>query len=200
TATRMIRAWERQQCASPTPIIALTADALQSTLLKCKQAGMTDALTKPIRIQNIHTIIAQYNPNISVNSEDGDEPGPPLPANPTNKTGPIELNTADLDANIGFMLPKARKELIERSQGNIDQYVHAIAQAVEQQDWATMEQMSHKLAGGAASLFLDATAQRARTMETALQAGNTSLAVDLFAQLQTALGSALQALQRWNSP
>lgn len=47
-ATKMIRKWEGEQRVSATPIIALTAHALQEDILMSLDAGCTAHLTKPI--------------------------------------------------------------------------------------------------------------------------------------------------------
>ena len=49
TATREIRRWEEENGVRPTPIIALTANALKEDAQKSLDAGCTAHLTKPIR-------------------------------------------------------------------------------------------------------------------------------------------------------
>ena len=49
SATRQIRAWERETGRSPTPVLALTAHALKEATQKSLDAGCTAHLTKPIQ-------------------------------------------------------------------------------------------------------------------------------------------------------
>ena len=49
TATRLIREWERENHLPPTPILALTANALKEDEQRSLDAGCTGHLTKPIR-------------------------------------------------------------------------------------------------------------------------------------------------------
>ena len=48
SATKAIRQWEREQGLAPTPIIALTANALNEDVKKSLKAGCTSHLAKPL--------------------------------------------------------------------------------------------------------------------------------------------------------
>lgn len=60
TATRSIREWEKAQGRKETPVIALTAYALQEERAKSLAAGCTDHLTKPIKKAVLLNTIAEY--------------------------------------------------------------------------------------------------------------------------------------------
>lgn len=60
TATRSIRSWEKEQGRRATPIVALTAYALQEERAKSLGAGCTDHLTKPIKKAVLLQTIAGY--------------------------------------------------------------------------------------------------------------------------------------------
>jgi CheY-like chemotaxis protein len=47
-ATRQIRSWERSKGFAATPVVALTAYALDDEIRKCHEAGCNGHLTKPI--------------------------------------------------------------------------------------------------------------------------------------------------------
>jgi CheY-like chemotaxis protein len=58
-ATRRIRAMEGAQRAR-TPIIALTADAMESDREACLLSGMDDYLSKPIREERLHEVLTRH--------------------------------------------------------------------------------------------------------------------------------------------
>lgn len=58
-ATAAIRQWEREQHRTPTPIIALTANAFKEEADKSLAAGCTAHITKPIKKKTLLAVIAQ---------------------------------------------------------------------------------------------------------------------------------------------
>lgn len=59
-ATSAIRQWERAHHRIPTPILALTAHALEEDVKKSLDAGCTAHLTKPIKKQTLLRAISDY--------------------------------------------------------------------------------------------------------------------------------------------
>jgi len=59
-ATRQIRAWERAHGRNPTPVVALTAYALETETAKAAEAGCTSLVTKPIKFAEFMQEIDKY--------------------------------------------------------------------------------------------------------------------------------------------
>ncbi|WDT87525.1 ATP-binding protein [Alteromonas sp. 009811495] len=60
-ATRMIRAGKAGDNVKNLPIVALTADAMESQKKKCFDAGMNDYLTKPVNVDLLKNVLASYS-------------------------------------------------------------------------------------------------------------------------------------------
>lgn len=61
-ATQLIRGLEQDKQFSPTPIIALTANALERDRQQCLAAGMDDFLSKPFQIQALLDVVRRVCP------------------------------------------------------------------------------------------------------------------------------------------
>jgi two-component system, sensor histidine kinase and response regulator len=57
TAVREIRTWEREQARAATPIVALTASALETDVRNCLDAGCTVHLSKPVKKADLLRVI-----------------------------------------------------------------------------------------------------------------------------------------------
>jgi len=61
TLTKKIRAWEVEQGKNPISIIGLTTEVSNGLLSECLNAGMQDAISKPITITILQTIFCQFS-------------------------------------------------------------------------------------------------------------------------------------------
>ena len=70
SATRSLRAWERQNLRRRTPVIALTAHTLSQHKERARQAGMDAHISKPVELARLRELIATWAPH-------GQQPLPP---------------------------------------------------------------------------------------------------------------------------
>ncbi|VAX30309.1 BarA sensory histidine kinase (= VarS = GacS), partial [hydrothermal vent metagenome] len=69
TATVKIREWEGRQNRMPTPIVALTSNALKGDMEKCLQAGCSGYVSKPIRKNILLDALEKYS-RLNFNSDE----------------------------------------------------------------------------------------------------------------------------------
>ncbi|MGB2681975.1 MAG: ATP-binding protein [Candidatus Competibacter sp.] len=63
TAAREIRRWERQQEIAPTPVIAMTANAMAEDRARCAASGMDDYLAKPYEMAALAALLQHWLPD-----------------------------------------------------------------------------------------------------------------------------------------
>lgn len=144
-ATRAIRAWEKDQGRHPTPILALTANALQSEVQRSLDAGCTAHLTKPIRKARLLEAIQRYFQTAPL----------PLTA-PAFQEEPAVLHVnMELVTLMPGFLEHRRQDVIQ------------LAEASRREDFEMVREIGHGLKGAGGTYGLEAITAYGRSLEEA---------------------------------
>jgi PAS domain S-box-containing protein len=149
SAVRRIRGWEEEQKRRPTPIIALTASALDAELQRALDAGCTACVRKPVRLITLVEAVAKYAAKISP----GDLP-------------PQENNVVMVDARLRAVVPG----YLESRRRD----VRSILDALERSDYETIRELSHKMNGTGSSYGFSRITQLGAAMESAAKEQNSA--------------------------
>ena len=181
-ATRSFREWETRHARARTPILALTANAMQGDEQKCLAAGMDAYLAKPFTIAQLNTALGALLPDISTvagKSPASDVPATDQPAGlpettripgPKAKARSGPIDTGALDTIRGLQQPGAPnllQKIISIYLDSSQQLVVAINDALASGDAKAMGQNAHALKSSSANVGATALAEVCRALEAA---------------------------------
>ncbi len=142
-ATRAIRGLEATR-GGRIPIIAMTANALESDREKCREAGMDDFIPKPISTRMLQETVARF----AGTSDQSAEPGPSDSAVISEHP---PFNRADLIERLGGrteLLAKFISMFIE----SVAEPLHSLRSAVESGNREDIFRLAHMIKGSAANI------------------------------------------------
>jgi two-component system, sensor histidine kinase and response regulator len=189
-ATREIRRVEQartniSRLNKSIPIVALTAHAMKGDDEKCREAGMTDYLTKPLDRVKLQACLERHIGKLGGETPEPAAPDTAVPA-PAAAAAPTAAAPVDWHA---FMKSMDGDELLARELVGLfiesgDETLAAIVNALGANDYAAVSEQAHSLKGASANLRATAAAEAAAKLEAAAKAGDVPNVTTLTTALQ----------------
>ncbi len=153
TAVRAIREWERTQGHARMPIIALTASALDESVLRSLEAGCDAHVSKPVRKATLLQVIVDVTEAASHAASNGH-----LPAS-TNGVNQAKRHRIKVDGDLRDLVP----EFLAHKRADVG----SIQQAISVADYKTLGHIGHKMKGEGGSYGFDAVTALGAVLERA---------------------------------
>jgi HPt (histidine-containing phosphotransfer) domain-containing protein len=196
-ATRVLRS--REGDGRRTPIVAMTANAMEGDRERCLEAGMDGYLTKPVRPDDLSTAISRWLP--LVESDDPPHAAIAIEAQPVAPTPDFEMALLDL-AQLGELRAIAgtddeafMTDLIGVFLAEGEREVSQVRAAVGLDDPGAVMQAAHRLKGSALNLGCASLAHAAEALEILGRNGDLEGAGPLVERLSGAFDRTEAALR-----
>jgi CheY-like chemotaxis protein len=176
-ATRELRRREAgSQGGRRAYIIAMTADAVPGARERCIEAGMDDYLSKPVRLDELHSVLRRAVEFVNLAANRGEKRAP------AGVLDPQVMETLRLLRLPGQPdpLPPLIDEFIETAQSRLQE----IQAAIINHEVAALEFAAHNLRGGAGGIGAVRLAALAAELEEGVRNGSLHRAAELLTQME----------------
>jgi PAS domain S-box-containing protein len=188
-ATEEIRRREEEHGAARTPIIAMTANAMEGDRERALEAGMDDYVPKPAKREELDAVLKRWIPQeegvlTSPKGESPDGDGLEEPLDEGVLAGLRELGDADLLSELSTMfLDDASSRLA------------ALRETVEGGDAKAVEQIAHALKGSSGNMGAKRMAKICAELEYVGASGDLSYAPEVLGRLEEEFSRVRPALE-----
>jgi CheY-like chemotaxis protein/HPt (histidine-containing phosphotransfer) domain-containing protein len=192
-ATREIRRLEAISNSERTPIIAMTANAMQGDREECLAAGMDDHMTKPINLTVLSAMLSEWLPAHRISralTRPGQERGGKADAQDISLNGHFNPAViAEMQATLGA---PAVHEMVETFIHTTQQLIHNLQQALETGDYKKMHFAAHSLKGSSGNMGAVSLSTLSRRLD---QLVSNQAAAQQIQQLLNDVSSEFKALK-----
>jgi CheY-like chemotaxis protein len=186
-ATRWIRQREQENRLPRLKVVAMTASAMQGDREKCLAAGMDDFVTKPVRIEELETMLERIQ---------ADQPPQP-PRHESPREHPA-VNSDALDRLRDLRVsgqPDPVAEIIDLFLQQTPDLLRSLQQAYDANDVESLGMTAHTLKGSCANLGAEQMAAWCRELESMARQGTLPSERTLPAQLEHEFAAVRQILE-----
>ncbi|MDX6382031.1 MAG: hypothetical protein QOI57_3055 [Rubrobacteraceae bacterium] len=189
-ATAEIRRREERE-GRRTPIIAMTANAMQGDREKALEAGMDDYVSKPVKSEELDAVLERWISQSTATSSPEEE---------TDGAATLEVNKAPLDQSILEGLrelgdQELLKELAELFLKEVPLQLEALREAIEGGDASSVERMAHTLKGSCGNMGVTRMSTICAELQEVGHSGKLVGATVLVERLEAEFGHVRPALE-----
>ncbi len=189
--TQAIRAIE--PAGTHLPIIAVTANAMQGEAQRCRERGMDDYLSKPLRLKELGAVLARWLPQ-GANPSYTQAALEPAPTSPGTR-GAAAWDATTLVQMVGDN-PILHRRLLDKFQLTAQAQVHAILAAARAGDVRGVADVAHTLKSSARTVGALALGELCQALESAARAQEESACRSLAQELTPTWTAAALAIQQ----
>lgn len=171
------------------PIVALTANALKSEEIRCKQAGMDAYLSKPVLLDQLQTMLEKWLPIPGLEKTAGDASAPP--ASPLLAV----LDRAVLPRQIGNK-PALVAKFFQDYRRSVQEAAKEIRAALAAGNWKAVSDAAHKLKSSSRTVGAMVMGDICAGLEKAGKEGDPGAALALGPEFENALTAVVAAIDQ----
>lgn len=189
--TKSIRTQEKEKQKDPVPIIGLTAHSEESIKLKCQLAGMNAVFTKPMTIDILSQLKAQYFMlSTKANTPETEAELVPLDAFAL-------FDAAKALEGMGNDLALLKKILNTLLAKDLPTDLEELKKAHTENDWQTVERLAHRMKSGFLYCGVPRLVKASVNLESCYKAGHMHLLEPLYQQLLLVIEETKQRIKQW---